>query len=218
LNVGEVLISRLCIVEFLLHPRASLYPSPTPHSRPGIAIVLIILFFILLLPMTVSFFRTIYIANKSPGFVPLGPRYSASSGLQRSFVEEAPRGATCPEFRTKRLWNNGTATADATNGSTDRRVKTNPKNGYYIHPLDVEGIWRGDISIPPGTEQFYSKDIFQCDSMGLPIWCGSCRTWKPDRTHHCSDVGRCVLKLDHFCPWSVQLHPICITLSLVVPD
>lgn len=50
-------------------------------------------------------------------------------------------------------------------------------------------------------EYFYSKDIFVCDDVGLPIFCEKCLNWKPDRTHHCSEVNRCVRRMDHFCPW-----------------
>ncbi|KAJ3761493.1 DHHC palmitoyltransferase-domain-containing protein [Lentinula raphanica] len=32
-------------------------------------------------------------------------------------------------------------------------------------------------------------------------FCRICWTAKPDRTHHCSFCGRCVLKMDHHCPW-----------------
>ncbi|KAJ3996689.1 DHHC palmitoyltransferase-domain-containing protein [Lentinula boryana] len=32
-------------------------------------------------------------------------------------------------------------------------------------------------------------------------FCRICWTSKPDRTHHCSFCGRCVLKMDHHCPW-----------------
>ena len=35
----------------------------------------------------------------------------------------------------------------------------------------------------------------------MPIWCEECHNWKPDRTHHDSHTGRCVCKMDHFCPW-----------------
>jgi len=32
-------------------------------------------------------------------------------------------------------------------------------------------------------------------------FCRKCSAWKPDRTHHCSVCGRCVLKMDHHCVW-----------------
>jgi len=32
-------------------------------------------------------------------------------------------------------------------------------------------------------------------------YCTKCRVFKPDRTHHCEVLNKCVLKMDHFCPW-----------------
>lgn len=32
-------------------------------------------------------------------------------------------------------------------------------------------------------------------------YCEKCVQIKPDRSHHCSVCGECVLKLDHHCPW-----------------
>jgi len=34
-----------------------------------------------------------------------------------------------------------------------------------------------------------------------PRWCPSCQSFKPPRSHHCSELKLCVLKLDHYCPW-----------------
>lgn len=34
-----------------------------------------------------------------------------------------------------------------------------------------------------------------------PRFCKSCKCYKPPRTHHCRYCRRCVLKMDHHCPW-----------------
>ncbi|KAJ1897120.1 palmitoyltransferase for Vac8p [Kickxella alabastrina] len=36
---------------------------------------------------------------------------------------------------------------------------------------------------------------------GQPRYCLKCNVPKPDRSHHCSICGVCVLKMDHHCPW-----------------
>ncbi|KAI9828801.1 MAG: palmitoyltransferase for Vac8p [Thelocarpon impressellum] len=38
-------------------------------------------------------------------------------------------------------------------------------------------------------------------STGGSRFCKKCQTRKPDRAHHCSTCKRCVLKMDHHCPW-----------------
>ncbi|KAK8103165.1 DHHC zinc finger domain-containing protein [Apiospora sp. TS-2023a] len=54
----------------------------------------------------------------------------------------------------------------------------------------------------PGLEQFYTKDVFICETDGRPKWCSECSNWKPDRAHHSSELNRCVLRMDHYCPWA----------------
>ncbi|TVY46018.1 Palmitoyltransferase [Lachnellula subtilissima] len=62
------------------------------------------------------------------------------------------------------------------------------------------GNYRNDVD-SPGLELFYSKDVFVCEQNGKPIWCSNCGNWKPDRAHHDSSSGRCIARMDHFCPW-----------------
>ncbi|CAO3693105.1 unnamed protein product [Rhizopus stolonifer] len=38
-------------------------------------------------------------------------------------------------------------------------------------------------------------------STHTPRFCKTCDNYKPPRTHHCSICKRCVLKMDHHCPW-----------------
>ncbi|KAI9894555.1 MAG: palmitoyltransferase pfa5 [Vezdaea aestivalis] len=54
---------------------------------------------------------------------------------------------------------------------------------------------------PPGLEKFYKYDVFVSEGTGRPIWCQNCKHWKPDRTRHCSELDKCVSKMDHYCPW-----------------
>lgn len=53
----------------------------------------------------------------------------------------------------------------------------------------------------PRLSDILALDIFVCQPNGLPRWCSTCRIWRPDRSRHCREKNRCVLKLDHFCPW-----------------
>ncbi|KAI8884627.1 zf-DHHC-domain-containing protein [Backusella circina FSU 941] len=36
---------------------------------------------------------------------------------------------------------------------------------------------------------------------GQARYCHMCECFKPDRAHHCKECNRCVLKMDHHCPW-----------------
>lgn len=40
----------------------------------------------------------------------------------------------------------------------------------------------------------------ECKMEAVPI-CKRCNGPKPPRAHHCSTCGRCVMKMDHHCPW-----------------
>jgi hypothetical protein len=52
----------------------------------------------------------------------------------------------------------------------------------------------------PGYLPANWKPANETDSNYLQ-WCGVCHGYKAPRSHHCRKCGRCVLKMDHHCPW-----------------
>jgi len=62
----------------------------------------------------------------------------------------------------------------------------------------------GQYSVLPTNERSADLNDIQTitvSSTGAPRYCKKCHVSKPDRTHHCSTCKRCVLKMDHHCPW-----------------
>eukprot|EP00392_Amoebophrya_sp_AT5.2_P002011 g2016.t1 len=43
--------------------------------------------------------------------------------------------------------------------------------------------------------------VLETKKDGLLRHCKWCGRYKPDRAHHCRVLGKCVLKMDHHCPW-----------------
>ncbi|KAL1965754.1 hypothetical protein VTN77DRAFT_5254 [Rasamsonia byssochlamydoides] len=59
---------------------------------------------------------------------------------------------------------------------------------------------RGQYSHLP-TAELPEYTSYTVNSSGGARYCKKCQCPKPDRTHHCSSCKRCVLKMDHHCPW-----------------
>ncbi|TDL22188.1 zf-DHHC-domain-containing protein [Rickenella mellea] len=71
--------------------------------------------------------------------------------------------------------------------------------GPVSSPKDVQGDEEGLNAETSLTEALIAPPE---DEYGAPgKWCRKCWAPKPERTHHCSLCGRCVLKMDHHCPW-----------------
>lgn len=140
--------------------------------------------------MSTTYFRTLYIVIFDPGYIPLGrPAKSFKSSSRRRHHTNTSK------FKIP----HGNSPQTSTIASSKYTAQS-PEN----KEKDVkERINWHTASDSPGLEQFYTKDVFVCEQDGRPRWCTDCGNWKPDRAHHCSDVGRCVRKMDHFCPWYV---------------
>lgn len=77
-------------------------------------------------------------------------------------------------------------------------------------PLDYDNLKVYDMqAVETGAElppEFLSRRSIMMKRDGRFRVCRTCFAWKPDRCHHCSRCDKCILKMDHHCPW----FPICI--------
>lgn len=62
----------------------------------------------------------------------------------------------------------------------------------------IKYLETGAVAPPPTHLLKYS---FTVKGSGILRYCNKCRIWKPDRCHHCSSCKKCMLKMDHHCPW-----------------
>ncbi|KIW21029.1 hypothetical protein PV08_01608 [Exophiala spinifera] len=81
-------------------------------------------------------------------------------------------------------------------------VFTDP--GSPLNPPRGSSKRKGAYSVLPTNERPADTEGIQTitvSSTGAARYCKKCHVPKPDRTHHCSTCKRCVLKMDHHCPW-----------------
>ncbi|KAH8648397.1 palmitoyltransferase PFA5 [Xylariales sp. PMI_506] len=147
-----VVVDRICVDYLISGP-----------GDDGVAIAILILYFITFLFMVATYLRTIWVINTDAGLVPLGPL-----AVERRQQEQS---------RKNRL----------------RREGDLESQPYYAGPDPSPDS--------PGLEEFYSREVFVCENDGRPKWCSDCCNWKPDRAHHSSEIDRCVIRMDHYCPW-----------------
>ncbi|KAL2172564.1 hypothetical protein VTG60DRAFT_4683 [Thermothelomyces hinnuleus] len=145
-----VVVKRICLDFFISY-----------RHQTGTAIAFLVLHFIFLLLVLVTYLRVFLVIQLDPGVTPLGPK------------------ATEQNTKTKRR--------------RRREQDLETAQRYEARPDDNPDS--------PGLESFYSKDVFVCETDGRPRWCSTCCNWKIDRAHHCSEIERCVKKMDHYCPW-----------------
>jgi palmitoyltransferase len=76
----------------------------------------------------------------------------------------------------------------------------------------LQVVWSKADILPPGnptmekkdadSQPMEQRDAYVCDYDGAPLFCEKCNAFKWDRMHHCKELGRCVRKMDHYCPWA----------------
>lgn len=166
--------------------------SSSYGARPRLATAVVTLYSILLFLISIAYFRLLYTVATNPGYVPRGPQWHAlhKRGTRQQRPGWIRRQTRFEDYEEK---------PQHTSGSGD--IETGNLGGFVYG--DEVKTSRPKVADEASLvlQDFYGKDVFTCEGNGRPIWCTSCYNWKPDRAHHCSEVGRCVRKMDHFCPW-----------------
>lgn len=72
-------------------------------------------------------------------------------------------------------------------------ISDNPVDGHEGLPARSHPA----ANMSPPMEILELKTV----SHGRYRYCNKCNVWKPDRAHHCLLEERCVLRMDHYCPW-----------------
>ena len=171
-------------VDYLINP----YPNYARRPRVSTGAAIVAVYYVLLIPMVVTYLRLLYNVVWNPGYLPRGvPEAEDKQG--RTQPSERPRRKH-HRRRSSRARAKPTEKADRSELDADVERGLEYGAGGKAYPLTSTGL-----------ESFYTKDLFVCQLDGRPTYCSTCHQFKTDRAHHCREVNRCVRKMDHFCPW-----------------
>jgi palmitoyltransferase len=174
------LADSLTTVDYLLNPPNNALVS----RRAGAAIAILVIYYVLLFPVLTSYARLIQTIVTNPGYTPRGAQWHQKERRESH----------------RRRHHRGRYSKYKTSEEKERSSATWPGTEYS--PRSSNQSSRAFTNnTQPRVEDFWLKEVFISNYDGRPRFCSTCLNFKPDRAHHCSEVDRCVRKMDHFCPW-----------------
>lgn len=137
------------------------------------------------------------------------------------FTASGPQNVTSNNARIKEMTTNQSKTIGAEN---NQKIRKDTNNGDQRTDESIrssgttsaEEDLSADLSSiptihprePPINETSNGYEYVMIDEckktvIRVPMqrFCGICGVGKPSRCHHCSTCSRCILKMDHHCPW-----------------
>jgi len=178
------------------NPKVDYLIDPIPHHyirspRVGAGAAIIAVYYVLLIPVLVTYLRLFYNVAWNPGFLPRGAP---------SIEDQDDNGSRSSNRRHRKHRRRRNSRS---RGRTTEKTDRNDMDPDVEGGLDYAAEGKAYPLNTGGLESFYTKDVFVCQPDGRPSYCSTCCQFKTDRAHHCREVDRCVRKMDHFCPWCV---------------
>jgi palmitoyltransferase len=192
-------ITKVVAIDYLINPPSNLFLRP----RPGAAAALLLFYYLLVIPVIICYARLIQTIVTNPGYVPRSEAWYQKRKEEAAQNRRHGRGqhsrrrpsSNLPEKPSTPSQSWPAGSQDPESGSSNYSSLTTTKE-HRTNPHLARSTSSSADDIP-----FWQRDIFICNPDGRPPSCSSCLNHKPDRSHHCSEVDRCVQKMDHFCPW-----------------
>lgn len=185
------------------------------HDDQGAAIPILVTYFLLFILMAVCFLRLVHMTIFEPPYVPLGAgallereRYS-----RRGKDEPKGDGIVMGEYNTGNNYDGTPPRTTELNTDPDSPgLELFYTKDVFVSDTNGRPIWCSECCnwyAPPkfllsGHCLVWSRCVYDSSRSGFNhsrLMLMLCYTRKPDRTHHDSSSGRCVRKMDHFCPW-----------------
>lgn len=82
-------------------------------------------------------------------------------------------------------------------------INVGPGSPIDFQDLAIRDLHNVEIGVELPPEYLTRKSVTIKHDGRFRV-CHTCKYWKPDRCHHCSSCERCILKMDHHCPWFAE--------------
>lgn len=170
-------MTKVICIDYLINP-----PASTRRSlQRGSAIAVLVTYYLALIALITTYGRLLDTVTRHPGLIPRGPQW---------YAEKSRNGK-----------NKKAATSGGRSSSSRSGDEKSSEGDFHDPKMPKEIELLANETLPFRVEDFWLRDVFVCNPDGRPRYCSTCYNWKPDRSHHCSEMNRCIVKFDHFCPW-----------------
>ena len=183
---------------------------------------LVVVYHILIILMLWSYLRTVF---SSPGYVPLN--FIVTNHIANATPAPPARRRSQPNLGTpeeeKRVGGVGEDEVVTIIDDTGQEIVLSEISRVESSDGIAEVAEEGEFQAAPGNSHVVElgemgRDAAEIKLVGdgalgrdaMPVQtrkgggsrvCGKCNKPKPDRSHHCRICKKCILKMDHHCPW-----------------